>query len=64
MPGAEAAFDGLLAVVIGGLLVARDRARLAGREVSVATAIATGIVLGLVTGILAIIPASWIIGAP
>ena len=49
MPGAEMAIGAILAAAIGTVLVARRRARGAGRAISIPTAIATGVVLGLVT---------------
>jgi hypothetical protein len=60
MPGVEAVFDALLAVVAGGLLVARIRATRAGRDVPIVVAIATGVVLGYVTVLVAMIPILWI----
>ena len=53
MPGLEALFDGLIAIVIAALVVIRIRASRARRDIPVGVAIATGVVLGIVFAIVA-----------
>ena len=62
MPGVEAIVDGLLAVVIGALIVIRIRADRARRDVPLAVAIASGVVLGVVTVSATAALVFWILG--